>query len=224
MNALVLALALGQLPEAQRVVVAPAETLTVESWGQPVTGTVVLIADFLGSAYTFRHVAPLVAERGYRVVVVEPLAIGTSSRPKRADYSLSAQALPGCCRARFVWCPTGHRGGQGTNAAVAVRLAAARPDQVARLVLLEGGGSERAAGPGFRRAMQNSAGLQFFPGLIRAAIRKGLISASGDASWVTNEVVHEYTRGAASDLSATLDAFRAVAKAKEPSAIADQVR
>ena len=113
---------------------------------------------------------------------------------------------------------------QGTNAAVAVRLAAARPDQVARLVLLEGGGSERAAGPGFRRAMQNSAGLQFFPGLIRAAIRKGLISASGDASWVTNEVVLEYTRGAASDLSATLDAFRAVAKAKEPSAIADQVR
>ncbi len=224
MNALVLALALGQLPEAQRVVVAPAETLTVESWGQPVTGTVVLIADFLGSAYTFRHVAPLVAERGYRVVVIEPLAIGTSSRPKRSDYSLNAQAL----RVAAVLDTCGVRlaivAGQGTNAAVAVRLAAARPDQVARLVLLEGGGSERAAGPGFRRAMQNSAGLQFFPGLIRAAIRKGLISASGDASWVTNEVVLEYTRGAASDLSATLDAFRAVAKAKEPSAIADQVR
>ena len=44
MNALVLALALGQLPEVHRVVVAPAETLTVESWGQPSTGTVVLIA------------------------------------------------------------------------------------------------------------------------------------------------------------------------------------
>ncbi len=224
MNALVLALALGQLPETRPVVVAPAETLTVELWGDSTARAVVLIADFLGSTYTFRHVAPLVAERGYRVVVIEPLAIGTSSRPKRADYSLTAQAL----RVAAVLDSCGVRlaivAGQGTNAAVAVRLAASRPDQVARLVLLEGGGSERAAGPGFRRAMQNSAGLQFFPGLIRAAIRKGLISASGDASWVTNEVVLEYTRGAASDLSATLDAFRAVAKAKEPSAIADQVR
>ena len=224
MNALLLALALGQLPETRPVVVAPAETLTVELWGDSTARAVVLIADFLGSSYTFRHVAPVVAERGYRVVVIEPLAIGTSSRPKRADYSLSAQAL----RVAAVLDSCGVRlaivAGQGTNAAVAVRLAASRPDQVARLVLLEGGGSERAAGPGFRRAMQNSAGLQFFPGLIRAAIRKGLISASGDASWVTNEVVHEYTRGAASDLSATVDAFRAVAKAKEPSAIADQVR
>ncbi len=166
----------------------------------------------------------LVAETGYRVVVVEPLAIGTSSRPKQADYSLSAQAL----RVAAVLDSCGVRlaivAGQGTNAAVAVRLAAARPDEVARLVLLEGGGSERAAGPGFRRAMQNSAGLQFFPGLMRAAIRKGMISASGDASWVTDEVVYEYTRGAASDLSATLDAYRAIAKAKEPSAIADQLR
>ena len=34
----------------------------------------------------------------------------------------------------------------------------------------------------------------------------------------------EYTRGAFRDLSATLDAYRAIARAKEPSAIADQVR
>ena len=224
MNTLILMLAFVQLPGSRPVAVAPAETLTVESWGDASSRTVVLIADFLGSAYTFRHVAPLVSAAGYRVLVIEPLAIGTSSRPKNADYSLSAQAL----RVAAVLDSCGVRlaivAGQGTNAAVAVRLAATRPDQVARLVLLEGGGGERAAGPGFRRAMQNSAGLQFFPGLMRAAIRKGMITASGDASWVTDEVVAEYTRGAFRDLSATLDAYRAIARAKEPSAIADQVR
>ena len=101
MNALVLALALGQLPEAQRVVVAPAETLTVESWGQPVTGTVVLIADFLGSAYTFRHVAPLVAERGYRVVVIEPRTgprvVGAKSQHER-QRRVDGLVVSGCHR------------------------------------------------------------------------------------------------------------------------------
>jgi pimeloyl-ACP methyl ester carboxylesterase len=37
-------------------------------------------------------------------------------------------------------------------------------------------------------------------------------------------VVTEYTRGAFQNLPATLDAFRAIARAKEPIAIADQVR
>ncbi len=223
MNAPLLLLALAQAPAPGRVVVAPAETLAVELWGAPGAPPVVLIADFLGSAYTFRHVAPVLAETGYRVIVVEPLAVGTSSRPKYADYSLSAQAwrvatvLDSCdVRTAIVL-------GQGTNAAVAIRLAAARPDLVSRLVLLEGGGAGRAASSGFRRAIENFAGLQFFPGLVRGAIRKGMVSASGDASWVTDEVIHEYTRGATADLAATLDAYRAIARAREPDDIADRL-
>ncbi len=50
-----------------------------------------------------------------------------------------------------------------------------------------------------------------------------MISASGDPSWVTDDVVNEYTRGAANDLSATIDAYRAIARAKEPDDIADRV-
>ena len=224
MNSILLLLALGQLPESRSVVVAATETLTVETRGDPSARTVVLIADFLGSAYTFRHVAPLVAEAGYQVIIIEPLAIGTSSRPKHADYSLSGQAHRVAAVLDSLGITLAIVCGQGTNAAVAVRLAASRPDQVTRLVLLEGGGGDRAAGPGFRRAMQSSAGLQYFPGLMRSAIRKGMISASGDASWVTDEVVAEYWRGAFRDLSATLDAYRAIARAKEPIAIADQMR
>jgi pimeloyl-ACP methyl ester carboxylesterase len=223
MTTLMLLLALGTTPEQRQIAVAPAETLSVELWGPPGLPTIVLIADFLGSTYTFRHVAAALGEAGYRVVVVEPLAVGTSSRPKQADYSLAAQARR--VAAVLDSCGVGAAivGAQGTSGAVAVRLAAARPEMVTRLVLLEGGGASRAAGPGFRRAMENSAGLQFFPGLMRAAIRKGMIAASGDPSWVTDEVVHEYTRGGTIDMGATVDAYRAIARARDPDDIADRV-
>ena len=224
MNSLMLLLALGTAPEQRRIAVAPAETLTVELWGVPSAPVVVLIANFLGSAYTFRHVATALAEAGYQVVVVEPLALGTSSRPKKADYSLSAQARRVAAALDSCGITSAIVGAQGTNGAVAVRLAAARPDMVTRLVLLEGGGADRPAGPGFRRAMANSAGLQLFGnGLVRSLIRKGMIAASGDPSWVTDDVVDEYTRGGASDLAATLEAYRAIARAKEPDDIANRV-
>ncbi len=219
-----LLLALGSAPEQRRIVVAPAETLVVELWGPPSAPAVVLIADFLGSAYTFRRVAPALVEAGYRVVVVEPLAVGTSSRPKKADYSLSAQALRVAAVLDSCGVTSAIVGAQGTNGAIAVRLAATGGGMASRLVLLEGGGAERPAGPGFRRAMQNSAGLQLFGvGFLRGAIRKGMISASGDPSWVTDEAVHEYTRGAENNLGATIDAYRAIARAKEPDDIADRL-
>jgi pimeloyl-ACP methyl ester carboxylesterase len=50
-----------------------------------------------------------------------------------------------------------------------------------------------------------------------------MIAASGDAAWVTDEAVTGYTQGAFRDLPATLDAFRAIARAKEPSPITDQL-
>lgn len=224
MNPLMLALALVAPPELRRIAVAPAETLTVELWGAPTSPAIVLIADFLGAAFTFRHVAPALADAGYRVIVVEPLAVGTSSRPRKADYSLHAQArrvaavLDSCGVASAIV------GAQGTNGAVAVRLALAWGARVSRLVLLEGGGAERAAGPGFRRAIERLPGLQLLGvRVMQGAIRKAMISASSDASWVTDEAVTEYTRGAALDLGATIDAYRAIARAKEPDDIADRL-
>ena len=73
-----------------RIPVAPAETLavTMAGAGQPV----VLIPGLFGSAFSFRKLVPLLTDEQYRTVVVEPLAVGSSSRPERADYSLTAQA------------------------------------------------------------------------------------------------------------------------------------
>ncbi len=43
------------------------------------------------NAFAFRQIIPLPSGAGYRSIVVEPLGVGDSSRPKKADYSLTAQ-------------------------------------------------------------------------------------------------------------------------------------
>src|SRR5438270_10708402 len=84
------ALALAGMLQAIRLPVAQAETLqvTVAGSGTPV----VMLPGLFGSAYGFRRVAPALVDSGYRTIVVEPLGMGTSSRPANADYTLSAQA------------------------------------------------------------------------------------------------------------------------------------
>src|SRR5437762_1348993 len=51
--------------------------------------------------------------------------------------------------------------------------------------------------------------------LVRAKVRRGLIAASGDTTWVTDRVVDGYTAGAARDLDGTLKAYLAMAQARE---------
>jgi soluble epoxide hydrolase/lipid-phosphate phosphatase len=84
------ALAVGGAPsaEARCVTVAPGECLQVTMSG---TGPdIVLIPGLFGSAFSFRHVVPRLAEAGYRSIVIEPLGVGDSARPKGGDYSLTA--------------------------------------------------------------------------------------------------------------------------------------
>ena len=91
---LLLSLALLTLPVDSAVVrdieVADGETLRTTSvgTGQPI----VLIPGLFGGAFGYRKITgPLVAQ-GYRVIVVEPLGYGSSSHPKKADYSFGAQS------------------------------------------------------------------------------------------------------------------------------------
>src|SRR3954470_11896296 len=94
MTLLLLTVALGGATPDTAVVrdvaVAPAETLRVTTQG---AGTpVVLLPGLFGGAYSWRRVMPAIAAQGHRVVVVDPLGTGWSASPKRADYSLTAQA------------------------------------------------------------------------------------------------------------------------------------
>src|SRR5881296_2300143 len=189
-------------------------TVTVAGDGDPV----VLVPGLIGSAFGYRRLVPLLTQVGYRVIVVEPLGIGTSARPEHADYSLTAQAdriaaaldRLGVRRAIVV--------AHSLGASMAFRLAYRRPDLVAGIVSLDGGPAEAAATRAFRRAMKFAPWIKLFGGvkLVRKKIRGQLIRASGDSSWVTERVVDGYTAGAAHDLDATLKAFLAMAERREP--------
>lgn len=197
---------------------APAESLEITLAGAGRGAPVVLIPGMFGSAFGYRKVIPLLTGAGYRVVVVEPLAIGSSSRPERADYSLTAQAdriavaldQLGVRDAIVV----AHSGG----ASMTYRLAYRRPDLVAGIVSIEGGPAERATTRGFRRALELAPWIKLFGGvkLVRRKIHGQLIKASGDTSWVSDAVVEGYTAGAARDLDGTLKAFLAMAERREP--------
>jgi pimeloyl-ACP methyl ester carboxylesterase len=203
-----------------KVPLAPAESVavTVAGAGTPV----LLVPGLFGSAYAFRDLAPRLVAAGYRTVIVEPLGIGGSARPPNADYSLTAQAA----RLAAVLDTLALRGtlvvAHSAAGAMAFRLAAGRPDLVAGIVSIEGGPIEDPVTQGFRLAMKLAPLLKLLgPGnLIRGEVRRQLRSASGDTSWVTEPVIDGYTAGATRDMDATLDAFRAMARAREPRLLA----
>jgi pimeloyl-ACP methyl ester carboxylesterase len=224
-----LSLALLSLPAADSIVVrdiqvADGETLRTTSvgTGQPI----VLIPGIFGGAYGYRKITgPLVAQ-GYRTIVVEPLGYGSSSHPKKADYSFGAQServartldQMGIKRALIV--------AQSSGAAIAFRLAVGRPDLVRGLLSIDGGPAESAATPGMKKAFKFGGGLvkmTMDESRLRHEVRSEIVKNSGDTSWVTDAVIRNYTAGQTSDLNGSIEAFHQMAKSKESTSLADRL-
>jgi len=222
-SALILVESRAAHAESGCVAVATGECLQVTLSGQG--QDVVLIPGLFGSAFAFRHVIPLLVEGGYRAIVIEPLGVGDSSRPRNADYSLTAQAarihrLLETLDVRDVVLVA-----HSIGASMALRLACRHPDRIHALVSLEGGPAEAVATPGFRRAMALMPLLRLLGAgrIIRGKVHGMLVARSGNPSWVTDEIVASYTAGATRDLDATLDALSQMARAREPEALAPRL-
>jgi pimeloyl-ACP methyl ester carboxylesterase len=204
--------------------VAPLEILRTTSTGsgQPV----VFLPGIFGGAFSFRHVIAELVPLGYRCIVVEPLAFGSSSHPPKVDYSFAAQAD----RIGAALDSLGASGvlivGQSTGAAIAFRIAYRRPALVRGVLSIDGGPAETAATPGLKHALRFGSFLtKLFvgPGTIRKRVWHDLIENSGDTTWVTSAVVDEYTAGQAADVDGTIDALRAMSKSKEPESLRDRI-
>lgn len=219
MVGLVVAVLQTQAPVVRSVRVAPDEVVQVTEAGQG--PAVLLVPGLIGSAFGYRKIIPLLVEDGYSVIAIEPLGVGGSGRPARADYSLGAQAS----RLGAVLDTLGVRGvivvAHAVGGSIGLRLAHGRPDLVSGLVLLEGGPVESASTPGFRRAMKFAPLLRLFGGVgrIRRELNKQLRRDSGDPSWVDPDVIEGYTADAARDLGAVLRTYRAMASARESDSI-----
>lgn len=202
-------------PVVRDVLLAPGETVrvTIVGEGRPV----VLVPGLLGSAFAFRRIIPPLDSAGLQVIVIEPLGIGHSSRPKRADYSLTAQAG----RVAAVLDTLGVRGavvlGHSVSTSTALRLALLRPDLVSAIIADNGGPEEEAATSGVKRAAKFAFLLRIFGGraLMRSELQKGLRSTAGNPEWITREVVDRYGEGAERDPGAVLDALQGMARARD---------
>ncbi len=214
---------IADTPSVFRIPVTAAESLAVTISGEGVT--VVVIPGLAGSAFAFRRLTPLLVAAGHRVVIVEPLGMGTSGRPERADYTLEAQAG----RVAAVFDTLGIEGalvlGHALSGSIALRLALARPDLVRGAVLMEGGVAEQAATRGFRRAMLFAPWIKMMggQGLVRKQLRKSLAQSSADPGWITDEVVEGYTSGWAHNLDQTLKGYLKMADAHDRNRLAPRL-
>jgi pimeloyl-ACP methyl ester carboxylesterase len=215
--------AVAQQVSSFRVVIARAESLHVvrRGTGRPV----VLLPGLFGCAFGFRHLLQLLPPLGNRVTVIEPLAIGSSSRPERANYSLTAQADRVAVAIRKLEAEPAVLVAHSVSASVALQLALRHPELVRGVVLLDGGPMETVATKGFRQAMRYVPWVKWMGGMkrLRPHIRKDLIASSADSSWLTDAVLQAYTAGAAADLDGTLKAYLRMAKTREPEKLAPRL-
>ncbi|HEX5581372.1 MAG TPA: alpha/beta hydrolase [Gemmatimonadaceae bacterium] len=97
---------------------------------------VILIHGFGTSSFLWRRVGPRLARLGHTAFALDLFGYGESDRPWDADFGIAAQAeyLDRALTALRAGHPTVV--GVGIGGAVALRLAATRPERVARLVLV----------------------------------------------------------------------------------------
>jgi 4,5:9,10-diseco-3-hydroxy-5,9,17-trioxoandrosta-1(10),2-diene-4-oate hydrolase len=202
--------------ETRQVPVAPGAFLNVIVTGAGPAA--VFIPGLFGSAYGYRKLVGPLTDAGYRVILVEPLGIGRSSRPEGADYSLTAQADRIANVLDVLDANQAVVVAHSVGASIALRLAYRHPDHVAAIVSLDGGPAEAAATRGFRRAMRFAPLIKLFGGkrIIRGHVRSTLVTRSADPRWVTDDVVDGYMGVAAQDLDGALGVYRQMARAQEP--------
>jgi haloalkane dehalogenase len=203
-----------------RVAVAPGESLHVVATGSG--DPVVLVPGLFGCAFGFRHLLARLPQLGYRAIAIEPLAVGSSSRPERADYSLTAQADRLANAIRQIERRPVLLVAHSTGGSMALRLGVRHPAVVRGIVLLDAGPMERVASKGFQQAMRYAPWVKWLGGMkrVRPQIRKELIASSADSTWLNDRVLAAYTAGAAADLDGTLKAYLRMAEVREPEKLA----
>lgn len=188
---------LPDLPSS-RFVATSAGEVYVELSGAADAPPLVLIHGFGGSLYSWRKVAPELAAAGFRVIALDLPGFGYSGRPRgRHAYTPEGQAETVAEVLARVGVPAGeavHVAGHSFGGGVALALAAARPELVRSLTLVD------STLPAFSRAPHADWPL-YRPvtyllirtlGLRRVFVRAALEKAFHDDTRVTRELVDAY--------------------------------
>jgi pimeloyl-ACP methyl ester carboxylesterase len=210
-------------PGERRVMVAPAETLSVNGGAVGMTRgdvVVLLLPGPVGSAFSMRSVVGALQRRGIEPFVIDPLGMGASTRPKGADYTLSAQATR-IARVLEAELPAGVSvivAAQGTSATIAFHLAATDTTRIRGVVSIAGGPIDQQGTPGVRTALTFAALLDnpIGRGFAKRRFVSALRDQSADDRWLTDEVVKQYVAPIEHDLRGLLRTLGAMQAAVEP--------
>ena len=218
MKMILLLLAIGSGSASTVLEVAPSEELTVSIEGPTDGEPVVLIPGLSGCSYGFRKLAPLLHDQGLRTIIIEPLAVGESSRPSGADYTMTAQAARIGAVLDDLEIENAVFVAQGIGGAMIYRLAVERPELLAGIVSIEGGSAEAAISPNNRNTLKVAKVLARMggKGLLRDRYAENLKKSSGDPSWVDRRTVGRYFRGTGRDIPAALGVMVAMTEQTEP--------
>jgi pimeloyl-ACP methyl ester carboxylesterase len=212
------------------VAVAPAETLSVSGGAVGMTRgdvAVLLLPGPVGSAFSMRSVVRGLQARGIEPFVIDPLGMGASTRPKGADYTLSAQAAR-IGRVLEKELPAGVPvivAAQGTSATIAFHLAATDTSRIGGVISIAGGPIDQQGTPGVRTALTFAALLDnpIGRGFAKRRFVSALRDQSADDRWLTDEVVKQYVAPIEHDLRGLLRTLGAMQAAVEPFPIASRL-
>jgi pimeloyl-ACP methyl ester carboxylesterase len=219
---LIAVLAAGPAPTTRMFSLAAGEDIHVTMYDGAERPPVVIVPGMLGGAFGFRHVAPRLSERGHRVIIVDMLGAGGSSKPEKGDYSLTAQSK----RLEVVLDSLGISNAivvaQALGGSVSYRLALHRPDLVKSIVGIDAGAAEDAATPGIKKATKLAPLIRLLGAkrIMVGKVKDGLIEVSGDRSWVTQEVIDAYTAPYREDAGRMLKILQRMAGSKETEQLA----
>lgn len=217
---LILVLNLGVV---QAIEVAPEQVLTVISAGSG--DPVVLLPGLSGCAYGYRKIVSPLQDSGFQTVIIEPLGIGSSSRPEKADYTMTAQADRVAAVMDSLEIFDAIIVGHGVSASIVLRLAYRRPDLVRAVISVEGGPNESTATPTMERSLKFASVVAKLGGgrLLRARFKSNLEEASGDRSWIDRRTVGRYLKNIDGDLNVFISAMRAMARSTETESLRDNL-
>ena len=220
-------------PAPRLISVASAESLSVSA-SAPSTNvraisdtwpTVVLLSGPLGSAFSMRHITAGLAEHGIATVVIDPLGMGQSSRPKVADYTLTKQAQ----RVASVLDTLGVNQvlliAPGTSATIALHFAADNPARVAGIISLSGGPMDQQGTRAVSLALKMAPLLDNPIGraLGRRKFMAGVREQSFSDAWCTKDVMKVYLEPFERDLRGALRSLKAMSEAVEPATIVSRL-
>lgn len=196
----------------RRYALTESDTIAVHETGAG--RPIVIVPGLLGSSYSFRHLAGWLADAGHRVIIIDPLGTGLSSRPEGGDYTLEAQSRRLLAAMDSAGVDHSLLVCHSVGGSICFR-AALRSERVTGIVAVNAGPDEQAATQGLRTAMKFAPLIRVLgTGSMRGRLRDGLIDSSADPRWVTETVVAAYT-APFRDLGEALRGLRGIAAARD---------